>query len=150
MVCWLVRILPLPLLIACLSGCHGMPSEPDASAPPERCHQVIPGNPRVTKFTFLGGLPQQPQTLRFRVEWEDNNADLRGGTYRFFVNGEARALQSLSRSLVGEGPSGSFELLLPLSSIFLKPGTRVSVELLLKDKRATPSNRPLLVLERKS
>ncbi len=124
-----------------------MPSSSDASTPPERCFQQIPGNPEIRKLTFLGGLPQQPQTLRFKVDWEDNNSDLRGGSSQFVVNGKEFVAQPLSSRTVNDGPRGSFELLLPLSARVLVPGTRIRVELLLKDEKGLSSNRPFFVLE---
>lgn len=139
--------IPGGLLLALLLGCQPATSPSDASAPPERCFRDEPGSPVIRSFSYLGTLPQQPQTLRFKVEWEDNGADLQGGSYQFAVNGEARALEVLSSAAVGDGVSGSMELLLPLSSRLFVAGARIRVELLLRDKASHRSNVPLLVLE---
>lgn len=138
------------ICLVCLilgGGCSPTAMPSDASSPPESCFVPELGHPTIRKMSFLGSLPQQIQTLRFRIDWEDNQADLKGGSYQFFVDGEERTLLLFPEPLIGSGNAGAFELLLPLPVSMVVPGRRIRVELVLRDKRGTLSNRPSMILE---
>ncbi len=139
----------MALFLLCwgLAGCPQASSPSDAGSFPENCYNPEPGSPVVRSFSFAGAIPQMPHVLRFAIDWEDSNANLKGGSFQFTVDGEKRSLQIIPDRLVSNNPSGSFSLSLVLSTSDFVEGRKVTVSLVLFDKTGRASNRPEMVLE---
>ncbi|TNE48837.1 MAG: hypothetical protein EP343_13190 [Deltaproteobacteria bacterium] len=141
------KAMALFLLCLGLSGCPPVSSSSDAGSLPENCYNPEPGSPVIRSFTFAGAIPQMPHVLRFAIDWEDANANLKGGSFQFTVDGEKRPLQILPDRFVSNNPSGAFSLSLVLSSSDFVEGRKVTVSFVLFDKGGLASNRPEMVLE---
>ena len=143
----------LLFLIGYFSSCHKAPSPLDASTypdvSPERCFAGKAGSPRIIDMSLAGFLPHHPQTLRFLIKWEDNNANLKGGRYQFTVNGVTRSILSLPEARVSASSDGELELTLSLLDKEVNGQTQIRIELVMWDADGLASNRPLLVLEAK-
>lgn len=136
------------LLLCCMSlGCQPSPTNTDAGNLPEACYSPKPGSPLIQSFKFAGAIPQSPHVLRFVVDWEDSNANLRGGSFQFSVDGVPRTLQILPNRLVPNDSSGTFSLSLALSTSDFVESRKVTVSLVIYDKEGLASNQPSMVLE---
>jgi hypothetical protein len=131
-------------------GCHSVPSVSDASAGEfmsERCFEPQAGSPTIQDLQFLGTLPHQHHTLRFKIDWRDTEANLRGGRYQFFTDGIPLSILPLPEMYIANASEGSFELLLPLKADNLAHGKQIRIELMLWDAKGLGSNRPLILLK---
>ena len=117
----------------------------DQSAP--LCFAKNFGSPQITSIRYSGPLARQPNVITLSLEWEDLQADLMGGKYRFYLDGKAFEKHSFSEKSVKGKSKGVMNLSFSLPVVQRKKKDKVRLELQLWDSWENPSNRVLLVLE---
>lgn len=114
--------------------------------PEQRCYAPAAGKPRLSTFDFLGQEALKPRTLRFRIAWEDGDANLHRGKYQFWIDDQALPPQDFPTEMAS-ATSGTIRLSLTLPKATYTPGESIKIAFEVRDEDDQRSNRPIVRLE---
>ena len=112
----------------------------------ERCFERQEGSPEIREVFYVGQDAQDRRVLLFRVDLQDREADLVGGTYRFWVDGTPLPSQAIPPPQDPTVLRFQAFFRLDLKGLSLSSGQMIRIEFQATDAQGHTSNQPLFVM----